>query len=314
MERGLISPDIPGIKKIALETYHTNYASLTAALASFDSLDNYYKEEFPDFYQENQAQISLAIEELKTSYSNTVYPDQKSDWTSHTDNIGHENSPGCLRCHDGKHLTPEKEAIRLECNLCHAIPVVAEADDFMTEIQLSAGPEPENHLDTNWISYHHLVFDSSCSSCHSTEDPGGISNTSFCSNSACHGTSWEYAGFDAPALRETILELLPTPQPTETPVSEPEEPGQITYQALIQGILTNRCGICHGDAAQAGLNLTTYQSALAGTGNGPVIIPGDADSSLILVKTAGSGSHFAQFTSQEVELVTKWITSGAPED
>ncbi len=209
--RGLISPEIPEIRKVALETYYQEYTSVATALAAFDLLDYYYREKFPAYYENNQDKINLAISELKSSYQNTVFPDQKASWDSHKDNIGHENSPGCLRCHDGQHLNPEKQAIRLECNLCHAIPVVAEAGDFMTQIEISSGPEPENHLDSNWISYHHLVFDTSCNSCHTTGDPGGSSNTSFCSNSACHGVSWEYAGFDAPALRETILELLPPP-------------------------------------------------------------------------------------------------------
>ena len=218
MQRGLISADIPEIRDMALKTFLKEYTSLETGLASFDLLDYYYDQKYPEYYAQNRDLITQAIGELKNSYQSMVYPEQKSDWTSHPDNIGHKNSPGCFRCHDGSHLSSEGEAIRLECNLCHAVPVVAEAGDFLAEIEISRGPEPENHLNTNWISLHHLVYDSTCSNCHTIEDPGGISNTSFCSNSACHGVSWEFAGFDAPALRETILELLPTPLPTPAPL------------------------------------------------------------------------------------------------
>jgi len=311
--RGIISSDIPEIRRIALDTYYKDYSNTASALAAFDLLDYFYQEKYPDYYEQNLGDITQAIEELKTSYTNTVYLEQKSNWASHPDNIGHENSPGCLRCHDGQHLNQEKEAIRLECNLCHSIPVVSEEGDFLTLIELSTGPEPENHLDANWISFHHLVYEPSCGNCHTMADPGGVSNTSFCSNSACHGVSWEFAGFDAPALRETILELLPTPQPTPAPVVVPEDPESLTYTEVVSDILVSRCGVCHGGSAQAGLNFNTYSSLMAGNENGPVIIPGDPAGSLLLLNTVETGSHFAQFTSQEQIIIEGWIGAGAAE-
>lgn len=313
LQRGLISPSIPEIRDIALKTYSKDYTSMYTALASFDLLDYYYEQKFPDYYAQNRELIIQAIDELKVSYQNTVYPEQKSDWTSHPDNIGHLNSPGCFRCHDGSHLSQEKEAIRLECNLCHAIPVVAEAGDFTTTIELSTGPEPKNHLNTSWISLHHLTYNPSCVNCHTTSDPGGTSNTSFCSNSACHGLSWEFAGFDAPALRETILELLPTSQPTLTSPELPEDPQELTYSANINGILLSRCGVCHGESTQAGLDFSSYSSLIAGNEDGSVVIPGNPDSSKILLITAQPGSHFAQFTSQERSVIESWISAGAKE-
>ena len=313
LQRGLIKSDIPEIREIALETYYKEYTSLETALASFDLLDYYYEQKFPAYYEQNREKITQAIEELKTSYGNSVFPEQKSDWSSHPDNIGHENSPGCFRCHDGSHLSEEGEAIRLECNLCHAIPVVSEEGDFLTEIEISTGPEPQNHLNTNWISLHHLVFDSTCTNCHTTSDPGGTSNSSFCSNSACHGTSWEFAGFDAPALRETILDMLPTPQPTPEPQEIPQDLQDLSYTTNISDILFSRCGVCHGENPQAGLSFTSYQGLMAGNENGPVILPGDPGGSLLLTKTAGTGSHFAQFTNLEISIIESWIEAGAKE-
>lgn len=313
LERGLISADIPEIRDISLKTYYKEYTSLETALASFDLLDYFYDQKYPDFYVQNKDLISSAIDELKASYQNTVYPEQKSDWASHPDNIGHLNSPGCFRCHDGSHLSDEGEAIRLECNLCHAIPVVSEADDFLTEIEISTGPEPQTHLNTNWISLHHLVFDSTCSTCHTTSDPGGSSNSSFCSNSACHGVSWEFAGFDAPALRETILDTLPTPQPTNQPQKLPQDTKDLSYTNAIQELLLFRCGVCHGENPQAGLSFTSYTSLMAGNENGPVILPGNPATSLVLSITKESGSHFAQFTSLERSLLEGWIKAGAQE-
>lgn len=142
-------------------------------------------------------------------------------------------------------------------------------------------------------------------------DAGGTSNTSFCSNSACHGVSWDFAGFNAPALHETLLEQLPTPQPSPTPIVMSEVQEILNFTEIISGILTTRCEACHRESIQAGLNLTTFSSALAGSDNGPVIIPGDPQASLLLQKTTGDEPHFAQFTSQELVLISDWIEEGA---
>jgi hypothetical protein len=93
----------------------------------------------------------------------------------------------------------------------------------------------------------------------------------------------------------------------------PEDPEEITYTETIQAVLLNRCGVCHGESEQAGLNMTSYESLLAGSENGPVIVAGDPAGSLLLTKTAETGSHFAQFTSQELDLIEAWIREGAAE-
>ena len=133
----------------------------------------------------------------------SAFTDQKMFWDTHPNNIGHDNSPGCFRCHDGKHLTADGEAIRLECNLCHSIPVSSKAEDLVANIELNRGVEPPSHLNTNWITIHNQVFDNTCQACHTVDNPGGKDNTSFCSNSVCHGSSWNYAGFDAPLLKRS---------------------------------------------------------------------------------------------------------------
>ena len=95
----------------------------------------------------------------------------------------------------------------------------SKAEDLVANIELNRGVEPPTHLNTNWITIHNQAFDSTCQTCHTVENPGGKDNTSFCSNSACHGSSWNYAGFDAPMLREAFKDQIPVVPPTPTPVS-----------------------------------------------------------------------------------------------
>ncbi len=309
MNRGVIASDIPEIRRVAVETYSRIYDTTELGLEAIGGIDGFYQTYYPDYYAANQDKIDTAIDALQNAYGQSVYPEQNSDWTTHPNNIGHKDSPGCFRCHDGKHLNQQEQAIRLECNVCHSIPVVAGPNDFVADIEVSRGPEPESHKNPNWISIHRDAFDQTCSNCHTTENPGGTDNSSFCSNSACHGNVWEHAGFDAPGLREILLSQLP-PQPTPEPMPTG---GDLTYNTTIGLLFETRCGNCHGQDGIMELNLLTYETTMEGGPNGPVILPGDPENSILVQKQSGDQAHFAQFTPAELELVVEWITAGAPE-
>ena len=45
----------------------------------------------------------------------------KVNWREYPDNIGHMNFPGCFRCHDGDHVSPDGKTISRDCNVCHTI-------------------------------------------------------------------------------------------------------------------------------------------------------------------------------------------------
>ena len=317
LNRGIVSPKIPEIKRIAVEAFYRDYQTTAEALSVIDAFDGFYETYYPDFYAEQADLVKDAITALKEAYSQSVYPEQKSNWDSHPNNVGHLYSPGCFRCHDGKHLNEDQEAIRLECNVCHSIPVVADANDFVADIEISRGPEPQSHLSPNWIGLHHNVIDQTCQNCHTVEDPGGTSNTSFCSNSACHGTVFTYAGFDAPGLREILLAQIP-PKPAIEEASEPSTPIEPslppTYDNVIGAILLKRCGGCHGENPMKGLDLTSYQTMMAGSEDGPVIISGDPDGSLLVQVQSGATPHFGQLSPDELAIITEWILAGTPEN
>jgi len=309
LARGVINADIPDIRRMGAEILSQKYANQEQALDAIAKLDSYYETTFPDFYATGKQEVADAIEELQNIYENSVFKDQEIDWSTHPSNVGHINSPGCFRCHDGKHLDENNEAIRLECNLCHSVPVVAGSEDFVADIEISRGPEPESHFNPNWIALHRDVFDSSCENCHTTDDAGGTSNTSFCSNSACHGNIYTYAGFDAPALREILQEQLPPP-PAEAAPADAENP---TFDSYIGSLFAAKCMVCHGGSSpQKGLDLSTYADAMKGGDSGPAVVEGNSAGSLLV--EVQSGQHFATFSAEELEVIKNWIDAGAPEN
>lgn len=311
MARDVISPSIPGIKAKGVEVLLREYPSKAEALARIGAVENYYQILYPDFYASNTDVVQRAVQALQDIYDQSVFPEQNSDWDTHPNNVGHSESPGCFRCHDGQHLNDSGEAIRLECNLCHSIPVVAGPTDFVAAIEISRGPEPESHLNANWITLHRDAYNATCGNCHTVEDPGGVSNTSFCSNSACHGLAWEYAGFDAPGLREALAAQLPA---TPTPHPTPSEAQPLTYTDVVRPILVTGCSECHGEGGIQGFDVTRYETLMEGGESGPAVQPGDAEASLIVQKQTGEIAHFGQLSLSDLNLLFDWIEAGAPQD
>ncbi len=232
-----IDSTIPFIHKKAIEVLGGKYASFDEANKAIEGLDLYYRQQYPDYYRKNSAQIKDAIAYLKKTYAELVFPTQDISWTTHPDNVGHENSPGCFRCHDGKHFTVDnKKAIRLECNICHTLPQVARAGSPAPVVSVARTDEPESHGTTTWLAEHRTTFNASCQQCHDTRNAGGKDNSSFCSNSACHGTKWTFAGLDAPAFAKVFPPPVPPrPQPGASPKKIPHPIGG-----------SPDCQICHG--------------------------------------------------------------------
>ena len=305
LDQGDISRDIPFIRARAVELLSVRYVSFEEANRAFSTLDGYYRENYPEFYAEGQGLVRAAIDRLQTIYEESNFPEQRLYWETHPNNVGHTGSPGCFRCHDGQHFSETGQVIRLECNLCHSIPQVVRSDQIEPIIPITTGIEPVTHLDSTWITRHHNVFDATCANCHTTGNPGGIDNSSFCSNSACHGTEWTYAGFDAPGLATMLGIYRFEPEPLLA-----EFDGDPTYN-ILQPLFVQQCAGCHGAIPTKGLRLIDYASLMTGSESGAVVVPGAPDESLMLEVL--EGGHFARLTDHQMALLRQWIADGAPE-
>lgn len=233
LARNVISSDIPFIKERGVAVLSQEYKTTEAGLEAVDSLRGWYQENYPDYYAENTKTVESSIDQLQTIFTGTVFPNMEVGWETHPRNDGHREFPGCFRCHDGKHTSPDNETVRLECNLCHSIPEVVHEGGESPVIALARGDEPESHLDSNWMARHRFEFDLTCAECHDVSNPGGTDDSSFCSNSGCHATEWKFVGLDAPGIREIV---------TPPRVPGDGKPRRIPHPA---GERTD-CTICHG--------------------------------------------------------------------
>jgi len=126
----------------------------------------------------------------------------------------------------------------------------------------------------------------------------------------------------APAAVAAPASTTATPQPKVEKVaaaSAPHGQGAMSdadfFENDIRPILANNCYSCHGDATSGGLKLDSREALLKGGNHGPVLVPGDADKSLMITAvhqtTALKMPKGGKLTPQEVADLTEWVKHGA---
>lgn len=147
--------------------------------------------------------------------------------------------------------------------------------------------------------------------------------------SACGGQTAEEL---APTSTDEIVHATETLTsfPTSTDTAAPTDTAQATEpaaatQPVAQGatvsfvtdifpIIQSRCINCHGgDRTEEGLVMLTYAELMAGSDNGPVVMPGDAGNSLLaeLVSTQKMPKRGPKLTPPQVQVIIDWINQGA---
>ena len=115
MALGQIDRSLPYIKTNALYALTRAYTNETQALEGIATI---LAVRYPE-----DARIRPVIGAVQQIYRDNFFPDMKASWKVYPDNIGHKDWPGCFRCHDGQHKSPDgKRIIKAnDCNACHTI-------------------------------------------------------------------------------------------------------------------------------------------------------------------------------------------------
>ncbi len=119
---GLIDRKLPFVKRESLRIIDAEYDSHEAArLAISEKLTQFYAENYPEVADEKSDVIHAAANTLGDIYSVNVFPQMKVWWNTYPNHIGHDQSPGCYRCHKKSMRTPERVAISRDCDTCHVL-------------------------------------------------------------------------------------------------------------------------------------------------------------------------------------------------
>ena len=157
-----IDRSLPYMKKVAVEILNRPYKTKEEAFATISrELPAYYAKNYPKVAQEKGAAIKQAVERVQDIYSRNFFPAMKVQWNTYPDHIGHFYTPGCFRCHDGKHKTATGKVISKDCNLCH---------DMLGQIQenIPAGKDVKEFVHP--VDIGDEIINANCSDCHSAHD------------------------------------------------------------------------------------------------------------------------------------------------
>jgi nitrate/TMAO reductase-like tetraheme cytochrome c subunit len=117
---GLIDKTIPEIKAKAVEVLDAKYASKNEALKKIsDDLHAYYKETYASFMTTGANKLDAAIGAISGIYKQNYFPEMRTDWRSHKDNLDHMRFNGCFRCHNDKLKSDTGKTISKNCQTCH---------------------------------------------------------------------------------------------------------------------------------------------------------------------------------------------------
>ena len=124
MESALIDPQLPYIKMKAVEAIEAAAEDSTqeAGLVTIENeLRAFNQEDYPEMYSSQSEAIDQAIGEVQAIFKRNFFPRMRANWQAYPNNIGHFNSPGCHRCHNGLHFDDEGAVVSNDCNICHLI-------------------------------------------------------------------------------------------------------------------------------------------------------------------------------------------------
>jgi len=127
MAAGLISPELPFIRKKAIEMLKAEYPDRqTAKRQIVDGLNAFYRTNYADVYNSRRALVEQSAESVAGIYLRNIFPAMKMTWGVHPNNLGHNDFPGCFRCHDGSHTSADGQTIPNDCTTCHSTLAVEE--------------------------------------------------------------------------------------------------------------------------------------------------------------------------------------------
>jgi hypothetical protein len=178
---GKLDASLPYLKRQAIEVLSRPYGSTEEAVNSIgSSLDSFYRANYQDVYSQKQGAVKGAIAEVQRIYQTYFFPEMKTDWRTHPNNIGHLYTSGCMRCHDGQHVSSTGKVISNDCKVCHTVL----AQDAVAETPIVQGTTFRHPVDLGDLA------SLKCSVCHKAnkpfEHPVNLGDISQFQCAACH--------------------------------------------------------------------------------------------------------------------------------
>jgi mono/diheme cytochrome c family protein len=192
-------------------------------------------------------------------------------------------------------------------------------------------PEVEINVETVSLDTQE-IYDQLCAQCHGEDGEGGL-GPSF-QESQFQTTRTDTQLFDTINLGHEATamigwgDVLSADQIQQlvflirqfSSVSGSDQPisTDVSFSTDVMPIFEADCIICHGSLG--GWDASTYDSVMETGNNAPVVIPGDAENSLLAQKMVGTQTignimpPAGLLPEHEIQIILDWIETGAPEN
>jgi hypothetical protein len=113
-----LSRDLPFVRREAVAALSADYPDRVSAEREIAA-------RLTAFYRPQQGgkvtadAIDRAVRSTQRLYARNIFPAMKVKWGTYPNNIGHNDSPGCFRCHDDEHKAKDGAIIKQDCEQCH---------------------------------------------------------------------------------------------------------------------------------------------------------------------------------------------------
>lgn len=108
---GLLSPKLPSVKKYAIGLLTAKYASTAEAKAAIAA----------GLPKAVAGAGDSEVRAVQALFEQNVSPEMKIAWNTYPNHLGHNDSPGCFRCHDDERKGPSGRVITQDCEACHSM-------------------------------------------------------------------------------------------------------------------------------------------------------------------------------------------------
>jgi hypothetical protein len=129
MSNGAISPALPFAKKTGLAILKNEYKTREEAAEKIPAaFRSFYQKTYPAVFAQHAADVEDGAKEVLSIWNRNIFPEMNVTWGKYPMNLGHTDFPGCFRCHDGSHSAKDGTSITQDCNACHNLLAMDEAN------------------------------------------------------------------------------------------------------------------------------------------------------------------------------------------
>jgi len=144
MANGRIATSLPFAKKQAMAALNGRYLTSAEAASKVPAaFKDFYAKNYPDIARDRAGEVERSAKAVLAIYHRNVFPEMKVTWGSYPNNLGHNDFPGCFRCHDEAHTASGGLKITQDCSACHSVLAMDEqSPKVLTDLGLITQAQP----------------------------------------------------------------------------------------------------------------------------------------------------------------------------